>query len=300
MNDGLQYPANDDRTPWIPRGAGTFNTSTRTYTGSWDAGMAMAFQGFARTWSATAAAAASPPPASFAPAAAAAAGPGTVGSNVTSVYEAAWSAVEGEWNELQQYYFGSQGTHRTQDNHFGGSVNGIGRVLLRRDGFVSLTPSTAASPAPAAAPASAAASSSPASSGPSLEASSVAAGITARVVTAPIRFPAQHLCSGSSTAGGDNTMPRHAGSAGSLVLFVNIAVQQSTGGGVRAGFTHAANGSSILGLDLEASDGIGGDYVRAPLSWRGKSSLAELVGKDVVLTFELKAAHLYAWEWRCV
>jgi hypothetical protein len=49
-----------------------------------------------------------------------------------------WHSGCAEWDELSQYYFGTQGTHRTQSRHYGNSSNGIGRVTIRRDGMASL------------------------------------------------------------------------------------------------------------------------------------------------------------------
>ena len=48
---GLQY-VNGDRTPWIPRGKGVFDNSSKTFRGEWDAGMAFALQGLLQTKSA--------------------------------------------------------------------------------------------------------------------------------------------------------------------------------------------------------------------------------------------------------
>ena len=42
--DELQY-VNRDRSPWIPRGEGVYDNSTKSFRGEWDSGMAFALQG---------------------------------------------------------------------------------------------------------------------------------------------------------------------------------------------------------------------------------------------------------------
>ena len=123
---GLEYVGGDDRSPWIARGAGTYDNVSKTFHGAWDAGMAMAFQGMARGKRSRNDEA-------------------TVGrcvraalpARATALTREAWTDACGEWDELQQYYFGTQATHHTQTRHFGNSSSGVGRVTIRRDGFAS-------------------------------------------------------------------------------------------------------------------------------------------------------------------
>ena len=121
----LEY-SSGDRSPWIARGAGVFNNVSKTYHGAWDAGMAFAFQGMVHAKS-------------FHDDDAAVdlclrAG---VPAGATALTREAWTEGCDAWDELQQYYFGTQGTHHTQSKHYGNSSNGIGRVTIRRDGFAS-------------------------------------------------------------------------------------------------------------------------------------------------------------------
>jgi hypothetical protein len=120
-----------DRSPWISRGDGVFDNISKTFSGEWDAGMAFAYQGLARarsrarllhnTTAVSQCVQASQP------------------LGATALTQKAWAIGCTEWDMLHQYYFGSQGTHRTQSRNYGNSTNGIGRVVLRRDGFASLS-----------------------------------------------------------------------------------------------------------------------------------------------------------------
>jgi len=53
-------------------------------------------------------------------------------------------------------------------------------------------------------------------------------------------------------------------------------------------------GEVLPGYSFEESNPIVGDYNRAPLTWRGGSDLAHLVGKKVYLRFRMIQARLYS------
>ena len=147
LTDGLVYPANDRR-PWIARGAGVYDNVSKTYHGAWDAGMAFVMQGWAPAFSSML----RQPPRTGAGTGERSRGPVHIPRHVApcsistgggrymalpALTRAAWgTACSDTFDMIQQYYVGSQGTHATQSLHFGNSTNGIGRVLLRRDGFV--------------------------------------------------------------------------------------------------------------------------------------------------------------------
>ena len=134
--DGTGYMAGN-RTPWIPRGRGTFDNVSRTFHGDWDAGMAFAYQGLVSSRS-NASQHRLADPSSCVQANT------PVGASRLTVV--AWTVACQEWDVLHQYYMGTQGTHHTQSHHFGNTTNGIGRVRLRRDGFASWKSPTGSSP----------------------------------------------------------------------------------------------------------------------------------------------------------
>jgi len=134
---GLEYPAGD-RAPWITRGDGVYDNVSKTFRGAWDAGMAFAFQGMLRGNSSQ----------NHAVETATSCVARHLPAGATTVTRAAWQAGCAEWNQLQQFYFGSQATHHTQSSHFGNSSDGIGRVTIRRDGFAGLSHNVASADLP--------------------------------------------------------------------------------------------------------------------------------------------------------
>eukprot|EP01046_Picozoa_sp_COSAG06_P013094 COSAG06_NODE_784_length_12328_cov_4.921416_11_plen_270_part_00 len=183
---------------------------------------------------------------------------------------------------------------------------GIGRVLLRRDGFASLSHDD---------------------DGTGSGSSGAAVVVTQPFVLMPPRscIAVDHATVYGSSS---NDVEEGGGEEGvELVLMLNVKV--AAGGSVRVALADATTttkpsagadaatgaGANAAGGDktrsyaelprfsLAASDAIGPstDAVRAVVSWGGRSGvLAELGGRSVAMTVELRHAQLFALEWRCI
>ena len=242
---GLDYPAGD-RAPWIARGAGVFDNVSKTFRGAWDAGMAFAFQGMLRANSSqknNLCAVRRLP------------------AGATTVTRAARQAGCAEWDQLQQYYFGSQATHHTQSSHFGNSSDGIGRVTIRRDGFASLSHSSAASSADPP---------------------------HSLVVTQPFRLP------NSCAAGTEVVLMVNVGIAaagGSVRISLADADTDTELPGLSLGESDAITDGSVRAVASWS-----GRSALTELVGAGHTVAAAAV----TMAIELQHAEIFAWEWRCV
>ena len=241
---GLDYPAGD-RAPWIARGAGVFDNVSKTFRGAWDAGMAFAFQGMLRANSSqknNLCAVRRLP------------------AGATTVTRAARQAGCAEWDQLQQYYFGSQATHHTQSSHFGNSSDGIGRVTIRRDGFASLTHSVVSADLP-----------------------------HSLVVTQPFMLP------NSCAAGAEVVLMVNvrvvAAAGGSVRINLADADTDNELPGFSLGESDAITDGSVRAVASWSGRSALGELAGAA---------GHTAATAVTMTIELQHAEIFAWEWRCV
>lgn len=262
---GLQY-VNDDRSPWINRGKGVYDNSTKTFRGEWDSGMAFALQGLLQSKSGaqlqqeidggTACVNARLP------------------VDATELTKVAWQSSCLEWDSLQQYYFGTQATHHTQTHHFGNSSDGIGKVTFRRDGFAGFSHSA------------------------QIERGNATEASHSVLVTAPFQLPVG--CSASAEL--VLLINVNVSTGGRVrVGFSRVATSDDVTDDSNSS-NELADVDRVAHFVLGASDTITTSSVRAVASWGGSSALTELQQAKVAvsMTVYLQQAEVYSWEWRCI
>ena len=254
--------------PWINRGKGVYDNSTKTFRGEWDSGMAFALQGLLQSKSSaqleqevdggTACVNARLP------------------VHATELTKVAWQSSCLEWDSLQQYYFGTQATHHTQTHHFGNSSDGIGKVTFRRDGFVGFSHLSG-----------------------QIERGNATKASHSVLVTAPFQLPVGCGASAELVL----LINVNVSTGGRVrVGFSRVATSDDDDTDASNSSKELADVDTVGRFVLGASDTITTSSVRAVASWGGSSALTDLQQANVVvsMTVYLQQAEVYSWEWRCI